>query len=277
MIIAGDGWGAEAVYNGIIKYTKKFSISTTDENLKQRALKDGIKILNFEELVDEIIICAGYKKIISKAFLEKNNIINIHYSLLPKYRGYHSTVWGILNNEKFLGATVHLMNENIDDGDIIFQYKVKNEVKKTSYDYMVEFNEYIEKNIYEIVQKYLNKEIVPTKQNLKEATWVGKRNKEDCKIDFSRDSSYLKNFVRALVEPYPLPFLVYEGKEYEILEVDFHLANCETHLGRVLNIDNLGVYIKIKDGYIILKKLKYNDSIYSANTIIKKIGYKFIK
>lgn len=277
MIIAGDGWGAEAVYNGMIKYTKEFSVATTDENIKKRALKDKIKIINFEEAINTTIVCAGYKKIVSKEFLNKNKVINIHYSLLPKYRGYHSTVWAILNNEEFLGATIHLMNENIDDGDIIFQYKIKNIAEKTSYDYMIEFNNWIEENIYEIIQKYFNKEILPIKQNIKEATWVGKRNKEDCKIDFTQDSIYLKNFMRALVEPYPLPFLVYENKEYEIIEVDFHLINCETHLGRVLNINKEGVYIKIKDGYIVLKKLKYEDKVYLANEIIKKIGYKFIK
>ena len=177
MIIAGDGWGAEAVYAGIIRYTKDFSISTTDENLIKKATRDGIKIVTLEEIKNEIIVCAGYKKIILKDFLKKNRIINIHYSLLPKYRGYHSTVWAILNNEEFLGATIHLMNENIDDGDIIFQYKVKNEIDKNSYDYMIEFNKCIEKNIYEVIKKYLNKEILPIKQNIEEASWVGKRNK----------------------------------------------------------------------------------------------------
>lgn len=277
MIIAGDGWGAEAVYAGIIRYTKDFSIYTTDESLIKKATRDGVNIVTLEEIKNEIIICAGYKKIILKDFLKKNRIINIHYSLLPKYRGYHSTVWAILNNEEFLGATIHLMNENIDDGDIIFQYKVKNEIDKTSYDYMIEFNKCIEENIYEVIKKYLDKKILPIKQNIEEASWVGKRNKEDCRIDFTKDSTYLKNFMRALVEPYPLPFFTYEDKEYEIIEVDFHLVKCETHLGRVLNINNQGVYIKIRDGYIILKKLKYKDNIYLANNIIKKIGYKFIK
>lgn len=61
--------------------------------------------------------------------MNKNKIINIHYSLLPKYRGYHSTVWAIINDEKYLGLTIHEMSEYIDDGDIIYQYKVENDKK----------------------------------------------------------------------------------------------------------------------------------------------------
>lgn len=140
------------------------------------------------------------------------------------------------------------------------------------------FNKYVEENIEWIINEYFTERIQLRKQNKKEATWVGKRNLEDCRINFTHDISQIKRFFRALVSPYPLPFLTYKGVDYEILKIDFHETNCETNLGRVLNIDPDGVYIKIKDGYIIIKELKSreNGEILIANQVIKSLGYRFI-
>ena len=274
IVLAGDGWGAVALYNSFIKENKDFEIFTEDFELLEKIKTNEIKLLNgIDSLENCLIICAGYKKIIKKELLNRNKIINIHYSLLPKYRGYHSTVWAIINNEKYLGLTIHEMNEFIDDGDIIYQYKVKNDEKKTSKQYMLEFNEFIEKNAFEIIKKYMKKEIIPIIQN---ASWVGKRNAEDCKINFENNIEELKSFFRALVKPYPLPYIEVKGIKYEILDFDFHPSDCKSHLGRVLNIDDEGVYIRIKDGYLILKKLCNSGNEYYAKEIINKIGIKLL-
>lgn len=277
IVLVGDGWGAIALYNSFIKENKDFGVFTEDFELLGKIKIDGIKLLGrIEDLEDCLIICAGYKKIIKKEMLNKNKIINIHYSLLPKYREYHSTVWAIINDEKYLGLTIHEMNEYIDDGDIIYQYKVENDKKKTSEEYMLEFNKFIEKNAFRIIEKYIKKEIIPIKQNKKDASWVGKRNIEDCKINFESNIEELKSFFRALVKPYPLPYIEVKGIKYEILDFSFHPSDCKSHIGRVLNIDDEGVYIRIKDGYLILKKLYNSGNEYSANEIINKIGIKLL-
>ena len=75
----------------------------------------------------KLIFLAGFMKILSKNFIKqfKNKIINIHPSLLPKYKGLNTHKRAIKNREKFSGCTVHFVNEKLDSGKIILQKKIK--------------------------------------------------------------------------------------------------------------------------------------------------------
>ena len=83
-----------------------------------------------------MFIClAGFMKILSKKFISKFNgkIINIHPSLLPKYKGLNTHLRVLQNNEKFSGCTVHYVNNEVDYGKIIMQKKVKISINETVY------------------------------------------------------------------------------------------------------------------------------------------------
>tara|TARA_B100000401_G_scaffold427999_1_gene360130 strand:- start:217 stop:792 length:576 start_codon:yes stop_codon:yes gene_type:complete len=84
-----------------------------------------VKILNKRKI--ELICLAGFMKILSKSFIKKFNgkIINIHPSLLPKYKGLNTHRRVIENNENYTGCTVHFVNSKLDSGKIIFQKKIK--------------------------------------------------------------------------------------------------------------------------------------------------------
>jgi phosphoribosylglycinamide formyltransferase 1 len=81
----------------------------------------------------ELICLAGFMKILSKSFIKKFNgkIINIHPSLLPKYKGLNTHNRAIQNRDKFSGCTVHYVTEKLDSGKIIMQRKVKITKKDT--------------------------------------------------------------------------------------------------------------------------------------------------
>lgn len=242
--LAGEGWGNDSAFAGLCK--GGFDV----RRIEGTALPD---------LKGETVVFAGFKPIVSHNFIADNTCINIHYSLLPKYRGFHSTVWAILNDEDYLGLTAHLMSDYIDDGPIIHQFMVENDRVRTSREYMEFFNSYIADNIGQILEDYLYGKTGLSENNKQLATWVGKRTREDCKIDFHRDIHYLKNFFRALVDPYPLPYVEHKGVEYVVTKVGFHHQNVETHMGRILNIDNEGLWVKVLDGYILIKELRTRD------------------
>ena len=188
--------------------------------------------------------------------VENNICINVHYSLLPKYRGLHSTVWAIINDEEYIGLTIHLMNEYMDDGPIIHQKRFKNDHKATAYDFMIQNNMYVEENLGKVIDDYLQGGIELKPNDKSKATWVGRRTLLDCKVDFNKSIKYQKAFFRALVPPYPCPFIEYKDCKYFITSVDFHSQNVDTHIGRILNIDNDGLWIKIQDGYLVIKSLE---------------------
>ena len=103
-------------------HAKKNSIPYLIVNTKKRNFENNI--LNIIKKYNISIIClAGYMKIISKNFINKyrKNIINIHPSLLPKYKGLNTYERILKNNEKKTGCTVHFVNEKLDSGKIIIQ------------------------------------------------------------------------------------------------------------------------------------------------------------
>lgn len=259
--IAGNGWGFWATLNGLIKNFINVEVyNASEENIVNEFIKLNPsntfkKSDDYYKFTSDIIICAGLRDVIPKSLIEKKTLINIHYSLLPQYRGLHSVVWAILNNEEFLGYTVHIMNEYIDDGPIIYQYKEKNDFVSTATEYIEKFNLHVQHNIGNIIEQYLRKEIIPSPQDKRYASWVGKRNYNDCRINFNSTIKELQAFFRALNSPYPLPYFIYNGETFTVNTPQFYHCEVKTHIGRILNIDMDGIWVKIKDGYIIFKEI----------------------
>lgn len=254
LFLFGRGWGAIAAYKSLIKKFPTLTVVTNDENLNYLA-GDNSKEVNLESIIGAVIIFDAYYPIVPKNVLDNNICINVHYSLLPRYRGIHPTVWALLNDEDYLGGTVHLMTEYIDDGDIIYQWKVANDRIRTSADYMRYHNKHMEDNLGDIIEKFLRSEIQPVPQDKEKASWVPRRNLQDCKIDFSLPLSWQERFWRCLVPPYPEPYIEWEGERLVAKVVSFKYSSEISHIGRIVNIDNEGIWVKCKDGYIIIHKL----------------------
>ncbi len=254
VIVLGDGWGTIAVLKGLQCF--KLPVYVVSKDLEVLSVAKNIADFDIATYENELLLFAGYKPIVPIEVLNKNTCINIHYSLLPAYRGIHSTVWAILNNESHIGLTIHLMNEFIDDGPIIYQYSVENDFKTNAREYMEIFNNHVRNIISSVLTDFVNGSIVPMRQDKSKASWVGKRTGKDCQIDFTKKIDYQKAFFRALVMPYPLPYFEYKGEKMLVTDVDFQPSTVKTHIGRILNIDNEGLWVKCADGYIIIKSMR---------------------
>ena len=110
-----------------LNYAEKYNIDKKIFNFKNKTLaeKKVLKLLQINKI--SLICLAGFMKILSKKFIKsfKGKIINIHPSLLPKYKGLNTHERVIKNNEKYSGCTVHYVSEKLDSGKIIMQKKVK--------------------------------------------------------------------------------------------------------------------------------------------------------
>ena len=128
LIISNNSKAKGLNYAKIYKIKKKV-ISFKNKNLSEKKLLSILKINNIE-----MICLAGFMKILSKNFIKKfkGKILNIHPSLLPKYKGLNTHKRVLKNKEKYSGCTVHFVNANLDSGKIIIQKKVtisKNETE----------------------------------------------------------------------------------------------------------------------------------------------------
>jgi len=110
-----------------LKYGNQFNIKKKIFNYKNKKDAEKNILLTLKKNKIEFICLAGYMKILSHNFLKKfkGKIINIHPSLLPKYKGLNTHSRALKNKEKFAGCTVHYVTKKLDSGKIIMQSKVK--------------------------------------------------------------------------------------------------------------------------------------------------------
>ena len=271
LILAGDGHGCLSTYKGLQKSFQKIDIITNTKEIFADIRSTDKFVLSPYESSAKVFLSAGYSSIIKEDLLNIKKCLNIHYAVLPRFRGIHPVVWGILDNEKNLGWTLHEMDLYIDSGPIIYQYIVENDFVRTAWSYVIEFDKNIEQNIADILTNYLQGEIQPVKQDHSKAIWGFKRNLDDCKIDFSQNSIFIKNFFRALNTPYPYPFFCIGNQKIFVTSYDiFESQESSLTYGRVANIDSNGVYIRIKDGYLIVKEaIDENKSLYDFRQFLR--------
>ena len=110
-----------------LDFGKIFKIKKKVFNFKNKILIEKEMLSVLKKYKIELICLAGFMKILSKSFIQKFNgkILNIHPSLLPKYKGLNTHARALSNQDKYSGCTVHLVNSKLDSGKIILQKKVK--------------------------------------------------------------------------------------------------------------------------------------------------------
>ena len=117
-----------------LRFAKFYKIKKKVYNYDQKKISEKSILKDLKSNNINLICLAGFMKILSKDFIRKfkGKILNIHPSLLPKYKGLNTHDRAIQNKEKYSGCTVHLVNSKLDSGKIILQKKVKLSKKETS-------------------------------------------------------------------------------------------------------------------------------------------------
>ena len=191
------GRGMKLAYSPVKEYA-------LEKNLK---IYQPIKIKNNTEFIDEIktlnpdVICVvAYGKILPKEILEipKLGCINVHGSLLPKYRGAAPIQWAVLNGEKITGITTMYMNEGMDTGDMILKEEVEIGPEETTGDLWQKLSK-IGGEILVKTLKLIEEGKAPREKQTEEATLAPMLNKEMALIDWENsDANKIHNLIRGL-------------------------------------------------------------------------------
>ena len=180
---------------------KEYAISQNLEVFQPEKInKNEDFISQIKSLNPDIICVVAYGKILPKEFLEipKFGCVNVHPSLLPKYRGSAPIQWAILNGDKKTGVTTMYMNEKMDSGDIILQTEVDIEENETTGELWNRLSKIGANLLVETVKKIENGTVKRTKQS-EEFTLAPMIEKQDAKIDWENmNADKIKNLVRGL-------------------------------------------------------------------------------
>lgn len=165
----------------------------------------------------DVIVVAAYGKILPKAVLEsaKYGCINIHGSLLPKYRGAAPIQQSVLNGDKVTGVTAMQMAEGLDTGDILTTVETEIGENETSGELFDRLSILGGELIIKTLEMLENGEITPVKQDESKATHTSKIDKSLCPIDFTKSASEVHNKVRGL-NPWPIATAECGGKRLKI-------------------------------------------------------------
>lgn len=204
----------------------------------------------------DIIITCAYGSIVPKVVLDypSYGCINVHASLLPKYRGASPIVASILNGEKETGITIMYMDEGIDTGNIIMSRSIEIEDNDNSLSLSNKLSLLGANLLIDTLPKIFEGENFDIPQDNEEATYVGMLKREDEHIDFNNSVENIKNQVRAF-SPEPYAFINIDDTEYKISEVE--IKKCDvSKIGIIVEVNKDSFGITAKDGIVYIKRIK---------------------
>lgn len=221
------------------------------------ARKEGGSLLDqFKEEKIQYLISVNYRYILPIQMISfVKYAINIHGSLLPKYRGRTPHVWSIINGEKIGGITCHLIEETVDTGAIIVQKTVDITPDDTGYTLLEKFQTlYPEILLQSLTHLKLLKPLITQDENM--ASYYGKRTPDMGYIDFNKGAQDIINFIRAQAAPYPGAYTyLISGKKIIINKIKVNLTmQLSSEIGRVISLNQL-YYVRCKDA--LLEILEY--------------------
>ena len=230
------------------------------DSVEEIAVKNGIPCYTPEDInspenvriikaaAPDVIFSFYYRKLISKEIIDipSRGAINLHGSLLPKYRGRCPVNWAIINGENETGVTLHYISEKPDAGDIIGRRRIPINVDDTVYTVLNKLTAEGVKLLEENLPKIEADTVVAIPQNEREATEFPGRKPEDGIIDWNQSSLRIYNLIRALTHPFPGAFTYLRGKKLFIWEAG-------VYVGLAFKGDIKNGTLLIHDGKLLIK------------------------
>ena len=203
-------------------------------------LKDNIEEYNFiKSLNPDLVIVVAYGQIIPKNYLDlsKNGFINIHASLLPKWRGAAPIERSIMNNDKKTGVSIMKIVEKLDAGPIMKKETVNIEQNMNAEDLKIKLSEVSSRIILDSIDEIEEGKAIFEKQEDKLATYAKKIKKEEGKIIWKMDAKQIISKINSLY-PNPGAWFTFVGERYKILRAKY--SELEGNYGDVID-DNLTI------------------------------------
>ena len=239
---------------------KKFALEHDIKIFQPKSIRKDPEIIEaLKELKPDFFVTFAFGQILSQEVLDipKYETINLHVSLLPKYRGANPIQRAIINGDKKTGICTMITELGLDCGDICMKFPI--EITKNMN--CVELFELCASNSPELLEKTLigikDGTLKPTPQCEDGVCFADKLKKEECKIDWTKSADEIHNLVRGVYKC-PGAFFEYNGKIIKVLETEpLETANDNgVQIGEFANFSKLGIDVKTGNGYLRLIKIK---------------------
>lgn len=222
-------------------------------------LKNDFEMLTMlKNMKPDFIIVVAYGQILTKEVLDipKYGCINLHASLLPKYRGAAPINWAIVNGEKESGNTTMLMDVGLDTGDMLLRSNVKITEDMTAgqlHDILMEDGSEL---LVRTIKGLLEGTILREKQGETPTDYAKMLDKDIAKIDWNGSNINIKNHIRGL-NPWPIAYTQYDGQSMKVYEAKALDDESSNEPGYILDVTKEGIKVACKEGVLLLQMIQF--------------------
>lgn len=234
------------------------------------------------EVDPDIIVAANWRTWIPPHIfsLPRHGTLNVHDSLLPAYAGFAPLNWALINGEEEVGVTTHIMNKELDAGDIVLQRTVPVEPTDTATDLFHKTLELFGPVTVDSLALIASGRTEWTKQDRSKASFFHKRSIEDSRIDWTWPARDIANLVRAQSDPYPNAFTFYRGERIRVLSASVSKGRYGGTPGRIVIREGSGVVIvagadarRGQDPGLVIERVRTDDDQeFAATDYFRTLG-----
>ena len=261
---------------------KDFALAHNIEVFQTDSIKNDEDLKNkLRKLNPDFFITFAFGQILTQEVLDIPKIatINLHASLLPKYRGANPIQRAIYNGDEETGITTMTTVLALDAGDICMQEKIKITPDMTDAELMKIISDKSPFLMYPTLKQLYNKILTPQKQDDTQMTIAKKFKKEDATIEWGKSAQQIHNHVRSMTT-WPVACTTYENKTIKILKTEVYSDTSTQESGVVQEINKNGIIVSTGNGSILIKELKPEgkpkmDAYSWTNGVKLQVGNKF--
>ncbi|MFJ8399024.1 methionyl-tRNA formyltransferase [Streptomyces microflavus] len=226
--------------DSVADLAEKHGIPVIIRNRPDDELVDRLK-----EVAPDIIVANNWRTWMPPEIynLPVHGTLNIHDSLLPAYAGFSPLIWALINGEPEVGVTAHLMDEELDAGDIVIQRSVAVGPTDTTTDLFHRTVDLIAPVTTEALGLIASGQTEFTRQDRSKASFFHKRAEEDIRIDWTWPAQDLERLIRAQSAPYPSAFTFHKGQRLEVVSAVVSEGRYGGTPGRIFYREGDGVVI----------------------------------
>ena len=221
--------------------------------VKIREAKDML-----EKTEADVCVVAAFGQIIPASILhmKKYGCINVHASLLPKYRGAAPIQWAVIDGEKESGVTIMQMDEGLDTGDMLAKAIVPLDEKETGGSLFDKLSEAGGRLCVETLAKLEKGEIIPEKQGESPTAYASMLDKKMGNIDWNKSAVVIERLVRGL-NPWPSAYTHLDGKTLKIWACDvLPQSASKGESGEILEVTKDAIHVQTGDGILVLREIQ---------------------
>ncbi len=236
---------------------KEFALSNNIPVYQPLNFKDPAAVEAFKALKPDLMVVAVYGLLLPPVILQTPRLgcVNVHISLLPRWRGASPNVQPILAGDKETGVTIMQMDQGLDTGDMLYKKKYVIEAQDTAKDLREKLGVLGAQALIEILPAIENGSVNPEKQNDAQATHAAKIKKEDAEIVWTKTADEISRMIRAY-NPWPVAYFHIDDKVIRIWEAIPINEITNNKAGEVISCKKEGIDIATSHGLLRITKLQ---------------------